>query len=95
MGAERLYISFVVNIAWFIAGGDGAPPGPADSAGVPLLLLYIVGATERPPDADRGEALEPKDTTAGWTPDWMTGVLQARSTHRGANNYQHMAGEQA
>ena len=66
MGAEKLYIPFVVSIAWFIGDGDGAPPGPADRGGVPLLLLYIVGASDRPPDADRGEALEPKDTTAGW-----------------------------
>lgn len=66
MGAEKLYSPFVANIGWFIAGGDGAPPVPTDSGDAPLFLLYIVGATDRPPDAERGEALEPKDTTAGW-----------------------------
>lgn len=79
MGAERLYSPFFASITWFIPGDDGAPPAPADSGRIPLLLLYIVGATEKPdvPDADRGEALDLKDATVGLDPgadDWSAAV---------------------
>jgi len=49
----------------FIPGGDGAPP---DNGGVLVLLLYIVGVIEGPAITDNGEALDPKDATAGWDP---------------------------
>ena len=77
--AEKPYRPPVARNALLIPDGDCAPPAPADNGGVPVLVLYIVGAAEKPavPDIDSGGVLGLKDATAGWDAgdDWSGWVV--------------------